>query len=173
MNGLSDLELVAQAMSTSDRARQSTANGTAPNPRPHINGTTNGTISSSSSAPSQGTAISEPAPTRSRSTTIPGIPDDIDLSSLSPEELQILQPLLSALSLSAERQGEGDEGDELQIQSILAQLEAADGVADDLESKLDKLLETLGGVEKEIAVVGGDAERGDAIVRSKVDDERE
>ncbi|WWD15789.1 hypothetical protein CI109_100213 [Kwoniella shandongensis] len=165
MNGLSDLELVAQAMSTTTRTT------TAPPPSANADrSTTNGTVHPSNT--------NHDHPTQTLDSL--SLPDDIDLSKLSAEEISLLQPLIDALSLSApsgsgsgeDGDGEGDEMNESQITSILKQLEAADGVADDLESKLDRLLATLGGVEEEIGE-GVQVDGGDAESKEKVEKESE
>lgn len=76
---------------------------------------------------------------------------------MTADDLASLHPLLSSLSLSPE---ELEGLDESQMGEILAQMEAADGVADDLEAKLDRLLETLGCVEEEMVQ---EQEQGDMI----------
>ncbi|WVO12746.1 hypothetical protein L204_100354 [Cryptococcus depauperatus] len=75
------------------------------------------------------------------------LPEGIDPTKLTSSDISALHPLLASLSLSSE---DLQAMDEAQIEEIMTQLEAADGVADNLESKLDKLLSDLGGVEKDI-----------------------
>jgi hypothetical protein len=71
----------------------------------------------------------------------------VDPASLSPADLAALQPILDALSLGTE--GESEE-DDLRIAELLAQMDAAGSVADDLEGKLDALLANLGETEKDL-----------------------
>ncbi|ORX39735.1 hypothetical protein BD324DRAFT_678837 [Kockovaella imperatae] len=110
--------------------------------------------------------------------------DDVDLSSLSPQDLEVLRPLIEALRISdpsmlppglgrdedggqgAEGEGEGD----LEIARILAQMDAAEHVADDLDGRLDKLLANLGKVEEEI---GQGPEDGKAEEGTNVEDKEE
>ncbi|XAO24138.1 hypothetical protein I312_102928 [Cryptococcus bacillisporus CA1280] len=117
MRQLSDLELVAQAMEPSDKPPESTSKPNCTSPKEPSN---------SNEPPS-----------------LTNLPEGIDASTLTTEDLVSLHPLLSSLSLSPD---ELEGLDEFQMGEILAQMEAADGVADDLEAKLDRLLETLGGV---------------------------
>ncbi|WVQ78202.1 hypothetical protein IAT38_000285 [Cryptococcus sp. DSM 104549] len=139
MNGLSDLELVAQAMSTAPQTTPQPQTTTGPTPaQPPANGSSN----EPASAPTTGQASANGAPI-----DLSALPAGADPSSLTPADLSALHPLLSSLSLSPE---ELEALDDSQIADILAQLEAADGVADDLEGKLDRLLATLGGYEEEI-----------------------
>jgi hypothetical protein len=71
--------------------------------------------------------------------------DNIDLSSLTPEDLAMLQPLLDALNIK-----DSDDLDDAALQDLLAQMDSAGDVADDLEGKLDKLIGELGSFEKGI-----------------------
>lgn len=71
--------------------------------------------------------------------------NEIDLSSLTPEDLALLQPLLNALNIE-----DPDSLDEGSLQDILKQMDAAGEVADDLEGKLDRLIGELGKVEEGI-----------------------
>ncbi|WRT66989.1 uncharacterized protein IL334_003955 [Kwoniella shivajii] len=130
MNQLSDLELVAQAMSTTPSQSHSPQNQT--------NGHSN-SVSESTNNPSESTSTAAP-----------------DLSSLNLDPASVAS-LSSLLSLS---DAELENLDDTQIEEIMKQLEAADGVADDLEGKLDKLLQTLGGVEEEIVHDKGAGEPG-------------
>ncbi|OCF35368.1 hypothetical protein I316_02918 [Kwoniella heveanensis BCC8398] len=180
MNQLSDLELVAQAMSASEPQPQSQPRSTATG----LNGTQgvrsdetgkkdfedggedkskglNGTQEQARSNlqnPSTfipgsqtqnahgGRQTSQSLDTSSNAAADADAATDTDLSSLGLDSTT-LASLTSLLSLSSEdMQGLDEEG----IMDLLAQFEAADGVADDLEGKLDRLLETLGGVEEEI-----------------------
>jgi hypothetical protein len=79
--------------------------------------------------------------------TVPGIDPEL-LASLSPADLATLQPLITALTLGDDIEGE-DDLDELdendpRIQELLRQMDVAGDVADDLEGKLDKLIAELG-----------------------------
>ncbi|TYJ55363.1 hypothetical protein B9479_003978 [Cryptococcus floricola] len=94
---------------------------------------------------------------------------NVDPSSLLPADLASLHPLLSSLSLSPEDLDNLDEGE---IGAILGQLEAADGVADDLEGKLDKLLEMLGGVEEEIVEGKGELQEGESLQNTAAEGEK-
>ncbi|ODO03494.1 hypothetical protein L198_02341 [Cryptococcus wingfieldii CBS 7118] len=132
MSQLSDLELVAQAMSGSEQPPAS--NGTAQ--------ATNGAQA--------GIELS----------SLP----NVDPSSLLPADLASLHPLLASLSLSPEDLDNLDEGE---IGAILGQLEAADGVADDLEGKLDRLLEMLGGVEEEIVEGKAELQEGESLPKTE------
>jgi hypothetical protein len=71
--------------------------------------------------------------------------DNIDVSSLTPEDLAMLQPLLDALNIK-----DSDDLDDAALQDLLAQMDSAGDVADDLEGKLDKLIGELGSFEKGI-----------------------
>ena len=102
--------------------------------------------------------------------------EEVDLSCICPADLIMLQTLIDALAISepariaplsagnasghergesdgdinAGEGGEGDAASDVEIMRILGQMNAADHVADDLEEKLDRLLESLGKVEAEI-----------------------
>jgi hypothetical protein len=71
--------------------------------------------------------------------------ENIDLSSLTSEDLAMLQPILDALNL-----GDSDDLDDAALHDILKQMDVAGDVADDLEGKLDKLIGELGKVEEGI-----------------------
>ncbi|OWZ59282.1 hypothetical protein LQV05_004260 [Cryptococcus neoformans] len=131
MSQLSDLELVAQAMAPSGKASEPTSNPNCTSPKEPNN-----------SNEWRGLA---------------NLPEGLDVSTLTAEDLASLHPLLSSLSLTPE---ELEGLDESQMGEILSQMEAADGVADDLEAKLDRLLETLGWVEEEMVQ---EQEQGDTI----------
>ncbi|WVQ70241.1 uncharacterized protein L199_008467 [Kwoniella botswanensis] len=146
MNQLSDLELVAQAMSSS---------GPNPQAQSQPNGNDDTEQSNQSQDQDQKHVKSQSNPnfipnvngnTQSRTGQTPS-----DLPNLQSLNLAIdpttLTSLTSLMSLSDDQL----EGlDESQIEEIMKQLEIADDVADDLEGKLDRLLATLGGVEEEI-----------------------
>jgi hypothetical protein len=70
---------------------------------------------------------------------------DKDLSSLTPEDLAMLQPILDALNL-----GDADDLDDAALHDLIRQMDVAGDVADDLEGKLDKLIGELGKVEEGI-----------------------
>ncbi|KAJ9097224.1 hypothetical protein QFC21_004893 [Naganishia friedmannii] len=82
-----------------------------------------------------------------------GVPQDIlrSLEGLSTEERAAFAPLLQALSSAPSgTSGSGQPGPEISIkdvQDMLTQFDAAESVADTLEGKLDKLLESLEEVE--------------------------
>lgn len=82
-----------------------------------------------------------------------GVPQDIlkSLEGLSTDERAAFAPLLQALSSSASVTNSVEQpGAEISIkdvQDMLKQFDAADSVADTLEGKLDRLLESLGEVE--------------------------
>lgn len=84
-----------------------------------------------------------------------GIPADIlkSLEGLSAEEREAFAPLLQALSSSADSAdgANGSSGDPnieaKDVEELLKQFDAAGSVADTLEGKLDRLLESLGQVE--------------------------
>lgn len=69
--------------------------------------------------------------------------EGIDLSSLSVQDRAALQPLIDALAASAG----GAEGEDLD--QLLEQMDAAEGVADDLGQKLDVLLQDMRDLEAE------------------------
>lgn len=104
----SDLDLVAQAMASSD-----------------------GSTNNRSAAPQ---AQNETQ----------GLPPDIaaQLASLSPQERRAMQPLIDALTSSAS--SGPDELSEREIGDLMRQMDAAEGVAADLEKKLDALLSEVG-----------------------------
>lgn len=135
MSDLSDLDLVAQAMASSDKPQKS-------NPIPKTQN------------PPSKTKPTEPTPDQ------PDLdlgPDNLDLSSLTPEDLALLQPLLSALSMS-----DADVLDENTLADVWKQMNAADEVADDLEGKLDRLIGELGRVEEGILDDMGDKSKNEA-----------
>jgi hypothetical protein len=99
-----------------------------------------------------------------------GLPADIlkSLQSLSPEEQEAFAPLLHALSGSstaengAVKTATGHPISAQDVQDLLKQFDAADSVADTLEGKLDRLLESLEEVEDafpETAGASGDVKR--------------
>ena len=128
MSDLSDLDLVAQAM--------------APTDKPSVSKPTNN--DQDDQAPK---SKSEP---KGQSSSMPDSNidiDNLDLSSLTPEDLALLQPLLSALSMS---DSDTDLLDENALADVFKQMNAAGEVADDLEGKLDRLIGELGKVEEGI-----------------------
>ena len=179
MNGLSDLELVAQAM---DQPAQ------APPNQPS-------TRTSQPSQPSQLSRQSQPPPQRNpnnsaepvdsngptqstESTNLADrteLPDlsalGIDLSSLTPAELAAVQPIIDALVGSdGQDEDEAESEDDLKVAELLRQMDAAGMVADDLEGKLDLLLRDLGETEREFEADlpgRGGAERAEGANRSE------
>lgn len=129
MNGMSDLDLVAQAMGTSQPAQPNQPNSS--NQPNHI----------SSTQATQPTSVTPPAQTQSRSDPLA----TVDLSTLTASDRQALQPLIDAIV----HKPDGENTDE-EVAQLLAQMDVADHVADDLEGKLDRLLANLGKVEEEI-----------------------
>lgn len=71
-------------------------------------------------------------------------PTGPDLSSLTPEDLAALQPILDALNLDT------DDMDDAALHDLIRQMDVAGDVADDLEGKLDRLIGELGKVEEGI-----------------------
>ena len=148
--GMSDLDLVAQAMGISSNTSRPTqqqrqANGQA-QPTPPV-----------------------PTDTAPPPTQIPVNPNlaldaetievlkemDIDVSSMPSEILASLLPIINAIKISGDAtDGEDDVeamGDEFDFARISAQIDAANGAADELEGKLDQLLANLGVTEQELA----------------------
>ena len=82
---------------------------------------------------------SRPAPQSKETST------DKDLSSLTPQDLAMLQPILDALNLS-----DTDDLDDAALHNLIRQMDVAGDVADDLEGKLDRLIGELGKVEEGI-----------------------
>jgi hypothetical protein len=141
MNGLSDLDMVAQAMATTTRfpADQSDA------PQPHTN---------ASNVPSDLDLVAPNTQLRSGlapddETNGVALPEDLaaELDKLSVEDKAALGPLLELLVAS----GSGADGKDLE--DLLKQFDAADDVADKLEGRLDDLLQGLKGVEGELGVI--------------------
>lgn len=130
MDGLSELELVAQA--TQAERQLPPASKPTPNGINGINGV-DPTVSNGNGDGDTGDHDEIDL-------------DNLDLSSLSPEDLKLLEPIIAALRIS-DPDGDGNGED---LAELLAQMDAADNVADQLEGKLDKLLENLGNVEAEI-----------------------
>lgn len=118
--------------------------------------------------------LAQPAPPRASASTAPndtdlptdptngghatpgdaGVPDDIlkSLERLSADERAAFAPLLQALSATSTTNGnDAAPGNPVigaqDVHELLKQLDAADSVADTLEGKLDRLLESLGEVE--------------------------
>jgi hypothetical protein len=144
MNGLSDLDLVAQAMATTTR--------TPSHDGEHTSRTTH---ASASTVPSD---LNLPSDNGNTS----GLPEDIErsLASLSEGDKAALGPLLQMLLHGEE--SNGSEG----LEDLLKQFDAADDVADRLEGKLDSLLEGLKGVEGSLEDV---AQSGSGSASSKPD----
>ena len=150
MNGLSDLDLVAQAMAPTQIHLHDPSNQPkSPHQTSHspqLNPTqTNHPISSGI----QSSAIPPSISPQSESIPLDSLTDH-DLSNLSPSDRQALQPLIDILSLPIPNAGNDDEVDDLRISEILAQMDIAGEVADKLEGNLDRLLANLGKVEEEL-----------------------
>jgi hypothetical protein len=91
-------------------------------------------------------APDKPTPQSSQPTSQPKeTSNDKDLSSLTPEDLAMLQPILDALNLS-----DTDDLDDAALHDLIKQMDVAGEVADDLEGKLDRLIGELGKVEEGI-----------------------
>lgn len=131
---LSDLDLVQQAMAPTEPGAQ--------------NGSSNTAAPSSNESPN-------PAPETKDDPLA-----DIDLSTLSDGDRAALQPILDALKSASGKDGE--EGGDVDVEGILKQLEAADGVAGTLESRLDKLLDNLGAMERDAEQECEEAEKAKA-----------
>lgn len=173
MNGLSDLELVAQAMAPTNPV-QSVSQTPTSQPQtqsrnvPHSQPPTQTQVQSQQ--PSGPTTTAPPIQLELESL----LPDlsalGIDLSSLTPGELRALQPIIDALAAGSNtndgaQEGGKEEEDDLKIAELLQQMEAAGLVADDLEGKLDALLENLGETEREIeAALPGRQVGGGAVL---------
>lgn len=159
MSDLSDLELVAQAMAPTNQPRSTEsqpARAIQPAGSEH---TKNGLQPSEATAPpsrpaafpSGSSAAGSPVPIDAPGPASLGLPEglaDLDLSSLSPADMELLRPLLAAMNLASG--AGGDEDDDARIGELLAQMDAAGEVADELEDKLDKLIAQLGAEEKQI-----------------------
>jgi len=160
MNDLSDLDLVAQAMGIQNPPpNQSNHIPSSDQPRPTDHLPTQSSPSHHFSPPHH--------PALPQVNANPEDPlSNLDLSTLTPSDRQALQPILDALALSGPN---FEDGDDLRISELLAQMNAAGEVADDLEGKLDRLLENLGKVEEEIGrdlpgvTTGANASGGDGL----------
>ncbi|CAK9782752.1 unnamed protein product [Cutaneotrichosporon oleaginosum] len=132
---LSDLDLVSQAMASSEPPN---ARGTA-----SANGapTANGVNPTPESASATDAAASDAG-----ADSVAGI----DLSSLSVEERALLAPIIDALRSS---------DDSLDVDDIMKQLDAAGNVADNIEDRLDSLLAHLGELEAQAAKNEAEAEK--------------
>lgn len=139
MDGMSDLDLVAQAMAPTTQSTPHAIQSTQP---PHTSPPN--PPSTHDPSPAQPPSLNGQEPLSTQETLISL---GIDPSTLSATDLEALQPILNALSLGAEGESEDDE---LRITEILAQMDAAGSVADDLEGKLDELLANLGETEKQM-----------------------
>ncbi|GMK57802.1 hypothetical protein CspeluHIS016_0406360 [Cutaneotrichosporon spelunceum] len=140
---LSDLDLVSQAMASSEP----------PNARGATNPITNGSSGGASSGADKSTADvgviangTNANGTNANGANTNATADDsidsvagIDLSSLSVEERTMLAPIIDALRASSD--------DSLDVEDIMKQLDAAGNVADTIEGRLDSLLDHLGELE--------------------------
>ena len=165
---MSDLELVAEA-TRNEREAQPTSQSIQNSAAKTDNAPASGSASrnhESSTMTTSSHLLEEPDDTAEKE-------DHLDLASLTPDDRAMLQPLIDTLRISdpsrlptnsvsqngithteghpGRKEGEEEpEDDEIQIAQILAQMDAADHVADDLEGKLDQLLANLGRVEAEL-----------------------
>ncbi len=138
MNGISDLDLVAQAMEPTQTLQPNQSNQTYPANHPNQSIETPQTSSTTMSSFAIAHSANQPSGP-------PKTTSDLAFSSLTPSDRAAVQPLLDALS-----RGDSAEGDDLKVAEIMKQMDVAGEVADDLEGKLDRLLESLGKVEEEI-----------------------
>ncbi|RSH91216.1 hypothetical protein EHS25_009515 [Saitozyma podzolica] len=195
---LSDLELVAQAMETTTITYRAAParDVSSVQPQPGLGESrTNGLQPASPPVDTQSQSRTRPAvpnpnatidgdslvpiPAESGSDGDSDLLADIDLSPLSPSDLAMLQPLLSALrrpttrgvpgaaNADLNRNGDGPLGadeetetDEYEMAQILAQMDAAGQVADELEDRLDRFIELLG---KQVGDAEGDEVEGDEV----------
>ncbi|CED82834.1 hypothetical protein [Phaffia rhodozyma] len=81
---------------------------------------------------------------------------NIDLSSLTPEDLALLQPMIDLLNQTATLDSEEDQGENA-AGELAKKLDEADQVADGLEGMLDRLLDKLGGMIDEEGEEGVEA----------------
>jgi hypothetical protein len=114
-----------------------TCHSTSPLP---INLYNTSTTMAPTNAPDKSTSAPKSQPSQSTEQST-----DKDLSSLTPEDLAMLQPILDALNL-----GDADDLDDAALHDLIRQMDVAGDVADDLEGKLDKLIGELGKVEEGI-----------------------
>lgn len=156
MTDLSDLDLVAQAMAPTNQPRPTESRSARAVQPAGSEPAKNGLQPNESTAPpsrsASGPSSSDTTSHVENSGVAPlGIPDslaDLDMSSLSPADMELLRPLLAAMNLASG--AGGDEDDDARIGELLAQMDAAGEVADELEDKLDKLIAQLGAEEKQI-----------------------
>jgi hypothetical protein len=128
MNAPSDLDLVAEATRSTDDASVSI---------PVVIPCCTASAPPSSLPAHQSIDKLKPTPT--------GV---IDVDSLTPDEIAILEPLITSLVPDS---GESEcEVDDLRIMELLNRLDVAGEVADEIEGKLDRLLDSLGQAEKEM-----------------------
>lgn len=154
MNGLSDLDLVAQAMGSTQPASQQQSESQSQSksqPQQQSQSQSQPQRQAQSAQSDNETITAQTAPDRDQ--PLPDLSSlGIDLSTLSSAELAALKPIIDVLGgTSGDEEGEEGEGeDDLKIMELLQQMEAAGLVADDLEGRLDALLENLGETEREI-----------------------
>ncbi|GFZ46266.1 hypothetical protein JCM24511_04513 [Saitozyma sp. JCM 24511] len=201
---LSDLELVAQAMESTTITYHSAParDVSSVQPQPGIGESrTNGLQPASPPTDTQSQsrpAVPNPDPAIDGDSLVPldagsdGDSDllaDIDLSALSPSDLEMLQPLLFALRRPTARGVPGEasadsirigdeplgadgetETDEYEMAQILAQMDAAGQVADELEDRLDRFIELLG---KQVGDAEGGELEGDEVEVEETGEEEE
>jgi hypothetical protein len=108
-------------------------------------------------------APDKPTPQSSQPTSQPKeTSNDKDLSSLTPEDLAMLQPILDALNLS-----DTDDLDDAALHDLIRQMDVAGDVADDLEGKLDRLIGELGKVEEGILAEADTDVKGSELPKDK------
>jgi hypothetical protein len=141
-NGMSDLDMVAQAMATTTRLPQDQSD--APQARFTASDVPNDTVLNAEARNSQPNGKKNVNQNGDNG----GLPDDIaeGLAKLSDEDKASLGPLLELLV----SQGTNERD----LEDLLKQFDVADDVADKLEERLDNLLEGLKGVEGELGAGG-------------------
>ena len=146
MSGMSDLELVAQAMApTNDPARQADDDKSDGAASPALQPAEPTSTSANPSKPLD--ALQRPPPSDPLDGRDPTSTDGSN--GLDPDEWESLAELKKINELLKMSGGEEDM-DERQIAELLQQMDAAGLVADDIEGKLDALLANLGSVEEEM-----------------------
>jgi len=111
------------------------------------------------------TNVPDKSTTTASATTAQPKESEADLSSLTPEDLAMLQPILDALNL-----GDTEDLDDAALHDLIRQMDVAGDVADDLEVKLDRLIGELGKVEEGIlADKDTDTDRKEKTAESAVE----
>ncbi len=140
----------------------------------------------SANAPARNDTTSTPQTWAAKTTSQP--PSDIDLSTLTPDDLLTLRPLLDALGplrTTRNHSASGEEGEEEdeeeqegdlesmtdeKILELMEQMDIAGQVADDLEGKLDIFLAQLEGLDEEIRAQAVVDTRGDESEDTEVEE---